>query len=147
MNKPERTSPIRMVTLPPSATQHCVRPQMRALVLLTVLLGLWTNVMAYSLHIIDISASESDWVEFVNNSPDLELIHTISGNNPKTKETISIGIPNSARTTSGTILTPMTHDGKLVISVGNPDDQTIAFMKKIAVHFGGEVVGDNGETY
>ena len=120
---------------------------MRALVSIIFLLGLWTNVMAYSLHIKGISASESDWVEFVNNSPALELIQTISAINPKTKEVISMGIPNSAKTNSGAILRPMTYDGDLVISVDNPDDETIKLMKEIAVQFGGAVVGDNGETY
>ena len=117
----------------------------KVLVLLSCLFS--SSLMAYDLHIENSGKSMDQWISFVKASSDLELRHFIEAKNPQTSEVIRINMENSGVSDDGLWFSPREYDGTLTITVYKPDSKHIALIKKVAEQFGGDVVGDEGESY
>lgn len=103
--------------------------------------------MAYELHIKNLEISESEWVVFIHEKDELDLIKEVSSTNPKTGEVISFPLPNSAKLPNGQLIYPSLKGGKLILSCKYVDESSVKIMKLIAKALGGTVFGDEGEGY
>lgn len=103
--------------------------------------------MAYDLHIEKTGKSLENWKEFVINFPALTLSEKAEVRNPTTGQIISISTPNAAKAENGLYFTPRVSNNELSITIRNPKDSDIPFLKKITDEFGGILIGDEGEQY
>jgi hypothetical protein len=104
-------------------------------------------VMAYDLHIENSGKTIEQWVLFVNNTQNLTLSQSAEAKNPETGEIISISTPNAAKAENGLYFIPRSSSTGLSITIGNPTESDMPFLKQITSEFGGALVGDEGETY
>ncbi len=117
------------------------------LAIIGFLVFLWSVATAgYSLHIEQTGITAADWIAYVERSPRLTLSHKFLGVNPKTREVVTIELPNSAVAENGARFRLSEFKGVFTISVDAPSDDTIKLMKRIASDLGGVVVGDEGES-
>ncbi|WP_345844709.1 hypothetical protein [Shewanella algae] len=103
--------------------------------------------MAYDLHIEDSGKTIEQWAAFVESSPFLSASPSAEARNPATGEVISINTPNAAKAENSLYFSPRNSSSGLVITISNPSESEIPFLKSITKEFGGVLVGDEGEEY
>ena len=103
--------------------------------------------MAYDLYIESSGKSLEKWKSYVESSPLLIASPKAEATNPRTGEVISIDTPDAAKSENGLYFSPNNTSNGLVITISNPKEPDIIFLKKITKELGGTLVGDEGEEY
>ena len=103
--------------------------------------------MADELHIRELEISIEDWIAYVEKSPDLELIHEASIENPLTGDVITINIPNSGKSTEGQFILSTVREDRVSLSIKYADELSLILIKRVAADLYGTVTGDEGESY
>ncbi len=106
--------------------------------------------MSYGVHIVREGSPirQEEWLAVVKRDPEMRLKGTFEETNPRTGEVIRFDAPGLAvwlaHPAGAEVLLDL---GRGRISVGSPDEHTLAKMRALAQQLGGYVRGDEGERY